>query len=72
MNGNKKSKGLRLYRPVYKTDFSVTEELYRDKSDTEPVFAYTMRGRFGVDVVRLLCLGGALVSAVALLRLAKK
>ena len=55
MNG--KHEAARFSRPVYKTSFSVTEELYESPTAKEPVFSRTLKGRFRIDLLRTLCVG---------------
>lgn len=54
----------RILHPVYKTVFSVTEELYESKSAREPLFSHTVRGSFRMDLVRALCVGTAVLFAI--------
>lgn len=56
----------RLRRPVYKTVFHVTEELYESPAAKEPMYAHTVSGRFRIDLLRTLCIGTALLSAITL------
>ncbi len=55
-----------LPRPIYRTTFAVTEELYPDPGAKEPCYSRTLRGSFGVDLRRLATLcGGILVISLA-------
>ena len=56
----------RLLHPVYKTAFHVTEELYESPTAKEPLLSRSYSGRFRNDLLRTLCLGTVLLSAVAL------
>ncbi|MBQ8350883.1 MAG: hypothetical protein IJY20_02415 [Clostridia bacterium] len=60
-----KNKHTRLRRPVYKTVFSVTEELYDSPDAATPVFSRTLRGRFRIDLLRTLCIGTIVLSCAA-------
>ena len=61
-----KKQHMPMRRPVYKTSFCVTEELYDSPNAKEPVFSHTLRGRFRIDLLRTLCVGTLVLSAVAL------
>ena len=60
----KDRKQVRLRHPVYKTAFHITQELYDGEGAKEPVLSRTLRGHFRLDLLRTLCVGGALLSAV--------
>jgi hypothetical protein len=59
----------RISHPVYRTVFSVTEELYESKTAKEPLFSRTVRGNLRIDLVRALCVGTAVLSAIAVVGL---
>ena len=61
---NKKT-NKRWQHPVYKTVFSVTQELYENPCSEKPLLAHTVSGRLRIDLLRALCLGTLALSALA-------
>ena len=55
----------RLPHPVYKTVFSVTQELYESPRSEKPLLSRTVNGRLRIDLLRALCLGTLALSAAA-------
>ena len=65
--GGKKAPGV---RPVVQSKFDVTRSLYRCRGDERPMFEYSLRGNFKIDVVKLAAASLAVAvlgSAIAIL-----
>ncbi len=59
----------KILRPVYRTSFSVTEELYESKTAKTPLYARTVRGDYRIDLLRLALAGTAVLSAALVISL---
>lgn len=58
-----------LRHPVYRTAFQITEEWYDSPQATTPMLSRTLRGQYRIDILRALCVGTALCSALAVVGL---